>query len=364
MNRYFKLFSGITLVALLTAACSTKPQYSVRGALPAETKFDVEGKSIYLFDALSKKVIDSTTVVNNTFEFKNSVAQPALAAFSLSPQEAITFVLENEQIELDVINLKAVGTKSNEQLSTLIEELNDNNNLLKAIYSDIFNNEEYSVEEATEKWREQELIYENEIIESLKTAFDGNENTPIGLYVLIEGRKYFSSEDLRALLNLAGPYVANSDYGKKLSARFIAQDNTAVGKMFVDFEVKDQSGNIIKLSDYVGKGKYVLVDFWASWCGPCRREIPNLIDVYNKYNGNAFTVLGIAVWDKLADSEQTIKDFNMPWDQILNTQRVATDAYGVGSIPQIMLFSPEGIILERDLYGKEVNRAVESALAK
>ncbi|MCQ2252198.1 MAG: TlpA family protein disulfide reductase [Bacteroidales bacterium] len=140
-----------------------------------------------------------------------------------------------------------------------------------------------------------------------------------------------------------------------------ALEATAEGQMFTDFEA-EYNGKIQKLSDYVGKGKYVLVDFWASWCGPCRQEIPNIINVYNKYKGAKFDVIGVAVGDDPEDTKQAIADDKIPYNQILNTGDVAATAYGIRGIPHIILFGPDGTILKRDLRGPQIEEAVKEAL--
>ncbi len=133
------------------------------------------------------------------------------------------------------------------------------------------------------------------------------------------------------------------------------------GSHFVDFEA-EYDGKTQKLSDYVGRGKYVLVDFWASWCGPCKREIPNIKAVYEKYKGDRFDVLGVATWDKPEDTLSAIDALEIPYPQMLNAQRAGSDAYGITGIPQIILFSPDGTILRRDLRGDDIEAAVAKCL--
>jgi len=138
---------------------------------------------------------------------------------------------------------------------------------------------------------------------------------------------------------------------------------SAAGQMFVDFEA-EYDGKVQKLSDYVGKGKYVLVDFWASWCGPCRQEIPNLIKIYNDYKGEDFEVLGVATWDEPNDTKKAIEEMGIPYPQIMNAQKAGSDAYSIEGIPEIILFGPDGTILQRGLRGADVEEAVKNALKK
>ena len=133
--------------------------------------------------------------------------------------------------------------------------------------------------------------------------------------------------------------------------------------MFTDFEA-EYEGQVQKLSDYVGKGKYVLVDFWASWCGPCRREIPTIIELYDKYAGENFEVLGVATWDQPDDTKKAMEELGIKYPQIMNAQKAGSDAYNIEGIPEIILFAPDGTIVKRGLRGESMVKAVEEALGK
>ena len=128
---------------------------------------------------------------------------------------------------------------------------------------------------------------------------------------------------------------------------------TWVGEPFVDFTL-DYNGKQTRLSDYVGHGQYVLADFWASWCGPCKRQIPDLIAMYQQYKGKGFTVLGIAVRDKLEKTEHAIAALGIPYPQIINVQDIPATLYGVDAIPHTILFAPDRTIIARNIYGNQL----------
>jgi thiol-disulfide isomerase/thioredoxin len=173
--------------------------------------------------------------------------------------------------------------------------------------------------------------------------------------------KYENKAQLDSALALApANYKEYTRIAKQVKA-FNQLELTAEGKMFTDFTV-ESTGE--KLSDYVGKGNYVLVDFWASWCGPCKREIPNLVKILKKHQDKGLTVLGVAVWDKVEDTKQAIETFKIEWPVMLDAQTGPTDLYGISGIPHIILFAPDGTIVSRGLQGGELAAAVDAEMEK
>ena len=153
----------------------------------------------------------------------------------------------------------------------------------------------------------------------------------------------------------------------EVKTRVQAAERTAIGKHFVDFTViqdpEHPETSTVKLSDYVGKGKYILIDFWASWCGPCMNEMPNLVKVYNTYHGDKFDMVSIPVSAGMEASVAQSKELGIVWNQIINApDTIMTDLYGIMGIPHTILFSPDGTILGRDLVGAKLEEAVKEAL--
>ena len=204
---------------------------------------------------------------------------------------------------------------------------------------------------------------------NLDAAKKNNDND-VAVQALMNLRGMIDDDQVDGIISGLAPEMLENEQVAYLKSGLDARKATAEGKMFQDFTVEHVYGydrsmdpqplkKEVKFSDYVGKGTYVLVDFWSPWCGPCRREIPNIQKVYSEYKDKGLEVLSLAVWERKPQSHtiETAAELGMDWMHINNCGQVPTDIYGVEGIPHLMLIGPDGTILKRGFHGAEGIRA-------
>lgn len=201
-----------------------------------------------------------------------------------------------------------------------------------------------------------------------------NSDNDVAVQVLMNLRGLIEDAQVDEIISSMPESMLENEQVAYLKAGLDARKATAEGTMFQDFTVEHVYGydrsvdpqplkKEVKFSDYVGKGTYVLVDFWSPWCGPCKREIPNIKAVYDQYKDKGFEVLSLAVWERKPQSHtiETAAELGMDWLHINNCGQIPTDIYGVEGIPHLMLIGPDGKILKRGFHGLE---GIQAAVAE
>jgi thioredoxin family protein len=347
----------------VTKVVITQPKagnYRIDGMAPA----DANGQWVYLYKPSGQGASDSVQIANGRFTLERAVAEDGLIAHLVIPRSYnLSFIPEEGIIKADLAAIAATGTALNDlhaQKAKAREALEtETRGRLKAIRADK-NLDDKAKEEAQEK-----IV--NEFYGKIKPLAEADlkehSNDAIGLIALqtLLGMEDVNVAKAEALLQQAGDRLRAEESITKMVARLRRVEATQAGAQFVDFEGVDDANKAVHLSDYVGKGHYVLVDFWASWCGPCRREIAHLKKVRDAYTDKGLVILGTVVWDEMEDHLKAMKELEITWPQIFNKTE-ATELYGIAGIPQIILFDPAGKIVARDLRGEEINKLLDKAL--
>lgn len=339
------LLLPMAVIGLSFASCTAKTaasNYNVTATLSP----DDDGATAYIVDFDNGEKIDSVIVDNGTALFAGAVDKPVLARLIVGGERYGTFILEKGDIKL--ADKHASGTPLNAAMDRLDKDAQSLVEQYRALPDD-------SVSTAR---KEAILDQYNALFDSV---MEKNLDNPIGYYLFLQKGYEMTLPELEEAIK-AHPSLSGYKRVGKLVEAARNKENTAEGKKFVDFAITADDGSVQRLSDYVGKGKYVLVDFWASWCGPCIRETAVIKEILNEYGPKGLEVLGVAVWDEPANTLAAIKRHELPWPQILNAQTIPTDLYGISGIPCIILFSPDGTIISRDKQDDELRRAVADAL--
>lgn len=365
-----KRLTYLLAAAAMFAACQGNQGYTVTGTVEGAA----EGDTVYLKVAQGRKLVNvDTTVINNgKFTFKGTQDSTAMYYVSCKPASAdnsltMEFFLENGKISIDLtkVNDVATGTPTNDIYQPIRQQYNENRKKQMELYDEITKGE-LSEEEKAAKKEEYEAIEENGV-EIWKEAAKANITNPVGVTLLKQVHYYMTVDELDPLMPQIPAMYANDATVNHIKGNVEKMKATAVGQKFTDFEMKDTEGKAVKLSDYVGKGKVVLVDFWASWCPPCRREMPNLVEAYAKYKDKGFEIVGVSLDRDAASWKKGIEELKITWPQMSDLKFWKCEGaqlYAVSSIPHTVLIDGEGTIIARGLHGEELQEEVAKAINK
>jgi len=353
------LFLATFVVAAVSSMAQVK--YAISGT------YTENGKKVYLIDLLTGKAIDSMVVADGKFSFTGTADKDAFMSVKAENRTWSTdFFNDGTPITINVNDSTLKGSPLNERLTKLEVEQDIPRRIMNAKTSKMSKEEIMA--------HQDELMDEmNKMIDNMTTfankVFKEERNS---LIPIAFAGYYFVDNGVEAYDELVKQQVvfANHPCLKKtrdeVEALLKPKDSpkTAfIGQQFTDLEMADPDGKMHKISELVGEGKYVLVDFWASWCGPCRAEMPNVLEAYNKYHEKGFEVIGVSFDEKKDAWIKAVNQLKMPWLQISDLKGwkcAAAPIYKIDGIPDNILIDPQGKIIERALRGK----ALQSRLQK
>lgn len=287
--------------------------------------------------------IDSVKVEGNMFEFAGAADSiQMLYVMSDGFKRPELFIAGDGTVDMS-IDSSGVATIKGTPLNDKYQEYLDKRASL--------------AKEMQEEGKNEDSLY-NELKKYIFDFSKENVSNVVGKYVFLDRGRSFDQSQLEEILpSLSNEFAGNPKF-KKIEDRLNALKATAVGQNFVDLKGKTPDGKDISLSDYAGKDKYVLVDFWASWCPPCRKEMPAVVDLYNKYKNKGFEIVGVSLDKTNEDWIKGIKELNITWPQISDLKYWQSDlssAYAVNSIPHMVLIDKNGKIIARGFDAHELS---------